>query len=135
MGHDPSNQNNPNIPPSQQPPYGQPPQSPYATPNTSGYQAGPYPGQYPQQGDATGGLIPYKNPLALIAYYTGVASLIPCLGLVLSLVAIVLAILGLMAVKKNPVISGTAHAWVAIALSLFSIFYHVGVVVLMSVLK
>lgn len=130
MGNDPSNQGNRNLPPFQQAPYGQPPHSPYATPKTTSYQTG----QHPQQGDATGGLIPYKNPMALIAYYTGVAALIPCLGLVLSVVAIVLAILGLKAVKKNPIISGTAHAWVAIALSLFSILYHVGVIILMSVL-
>jgi len=33
-------------------------------------------------GDATGGVIPYKNPPALIAYYCGIFSLLPILGLV-----------------------------------------------------
>jgi len=32
-------------------------------------------------GDNTGGLIPYKNPKALIAYYLGIFSLFPLLGL------------------------------------------------------
>lgn len=69
--------------------------------------------------------------MALIAYYTGVAALIPCLGLILSVVSIILAVLGLRAAKQNPVISGTAHAWVGIGLSLFSMFYHVAIVVFM----
>jgi hypothetical protein len=73
--------------------------------------------------------------MALISYYTGVAALIPCLGLVLSLVSIVLAILGLRAVKQNPAISGTAHAWIGIALSLFSLFYHLAIIALMVLFR
>ncbi len=129
-----SNPNQPNQPPyMQNQPPGQPPYAPYAPPQgTQPYQQ-PYPGQYPQQGDATGGLIPYKNPMALISYYVGVASLIPCIGLVLALVSIVLAILGLRAAKQNPIISGRAHAWVGIALSLFSGFYHTAIIVFMVI--
>ena len=44
-----------------------------------------------EQGDATGGIIPYKNGPALMAYYLGIFSLIPCLGLVLAIPAFVLA--------------------------------------------
>ena len=33
------------------------------------------------QGDATGGLIPYKNAPALLAYYISLLSLIPILGI------------------------------------------------------
>lgn len=35
------------------------------------------------QGDHTGGVIPYKNPQALTAYYLAVASLIPCIGIIM----------------------------------------------------
>ncbi|MGC1276374.1 MAG: GYF domain-containing protein [Planctomycetaceae bacterium] len=68
------------------------------------------------QGDSTGGLIPYKNAPALIAYYLAVFSLIPCLGLPLGIAAVVLGVMGLKKRKENPAISGTAHAWIGIVL-------------------
>lgn len=43
--------------------------------------------------DATGGVIPYKNPAALIGYYVGVFGLVPMLGVPLALAAIVLGVL------------------------------------------
>lgn len=72
----------------------------------------------PQQAetDATGGLIPYKNPPALIGYYVSVFSLIPCLGLLLGPIAIVLGIIGLRKKAQHPNVRGTAHALVAIIL-------------------
>lgn len=68
------------------------------------------------QSDATGGVIPYKNPYALTSYYLAVFSLIPCIGLVLGIPAIVLGVIGLKKHKQNPQIHGTAHAWVGIIL-------------------
>jgi hypothetical protein len=68
------------------------------------------------EGDATGGLIPYKNGKALAAYYTGVFSLIPCLGAILGPIAVVLGIMGLKYAKKHPIASGQAHAVVGIVL-------------------
>src|SRR5947209_15913131 len=62
------------------------------------------------------GLIPYRNPQALIAYYCGVFALIPCLGLALGPVALVLGILGLNYKKKNPSAGGTGHAIAGIVL-------------------
>ena len=54
-----------------------PPVNPYAA-----SAGGQLPPQNPSsETDATGGLIPYKNPHALIAYYLGLFSLFPCLGL------------------------------------------------------
>ena len=61
-------------------------------------------------------LIPAKNPSALIAYYCGVFSLVPCLALLLGLVAVILGIWGLKAIEKQPELPGKAHAWVGIAL-------------------
>jgi hypothetical protein len=76
-----------------------------------------YPG-YPAatEGDATGGLIPYKNPAALIAYYLGIFSLMPCIGILLAVPAFILGIVGLKQRAKNPVIKGSVHAWIGIVL-------------------
>lgn len=67
-----------------------------------------------QQGDSTGGLIPYKNPSALLAYYLGILSGLPLIGLPFGIAAFVLGIKGLQAKKANPVIKGTAHAAIGI---------------------
>lgn len=84
------------------------------------YQASPFAQpqvQYPaNQGDSTGGLIPYKNPHALIAYYLGLFSLFPCIGLLLAIPAFILGIMGLQRFKKNPVIKGSVHAWIGIVM-------------------
>ncbi len=61
-------------------------------------------------------MIPYKNPKALIGYYLGIFSLIPCLGLPLGIAALVLGVLGLRAAKVQPNARGKVHAWVAIVL-------------------
>jgi hypothetical protein len=76
--------------------------------------AGNYPAQ--GQGDATGGMIPYKNMPALIAYYLGIASLIPCIGIGFAIPAFVLGIVGLMKRKANPAVKGSVHAWIGIVL-------------------
>ena len=64
------------------------------------------------QGDATGGLIPYKNTAALIAYYCGVFSIIPCCAI--GIVALVLGIKGLKYAKAHPEAKGQVHAWIGI---------------------
>jgi hypothetical protein len=81
------------------------------------------------EGDATGGLIPYKNPKALISYYCGVFSLIPCLGLILGPIALVLGLLGLSYKKQHPTAGGTAHAVVGIVLGSLVLLGHLGVIV------
>lgn len=64
--------------------------------------------------DATAGIIPYKNPPALIAYYMGVFSLIPFVGFFLSIAAFILGIIGLKRKKKHPNAKGSVHAWIGI---------------------
>ena len=81
-------------------------------------------------GDATGGVIPYKNPQALTSYYLGVFSLIPLLGFVLGCVAVPLGIIGLRKRKAMPQIRGTAHAWVGIILGGLSVLGHIAVIAL-----
>ena len=68
------------------------------------------------EGDATGGVIPYKNVPALAGYYCAVFSLIPCFGLVLGPAAFILGILGLRAASQNPAVKGQVHAWIGIVL-------------------
>jgi hypothetical protein len=64
--------------------------------------------------DATGGIIPYKNPKALIAYYLGILSGLPMIGLPLGVAAFVLGIQGLKARQRNPAIKGSVHAGIGI---------------------
>ena len=47
-------------------------------------------------------VIPYKNAPALIGYYLGIFSLIPCIGGVLALGAVPLGIVGLRNARANP---------------------------------
>lgn len=85
---------------------------------------GPPPLYGAQQGDATGGVIPYKNPKALTAYYLGIFGLFPIIGPVLAIPAIILGVLGLKARKLNPAVKGSVHAWIGIVLGLISLLYH-----------
>ncbi len=80
------------------------------------------------EGDATGGVIPYKNPPALIAYYCGVFSLIACVPFFVPvpIVALVLGIKGLRKAKAEPQVKGQVHAWIGIVCG--SIFTVVGLV-------
>jgi hypothetical protein len=87
------------------------------------------------EGDATGGIIPYKNPKALIAYYLGILSGLPLIGLPLGLAALILGILGLRDRSQNPVIKGSVHAAIGIGCGgfFFLLWSVVAVLVLVSV--
>jgi hypothetical protein len=64
--------------------------------------------------EAVATIIPYKNPAALVAYYLGLFSCFPVLGLPLAIVALVLAVKGFKARRLNPQAHGSAHAWIGI---------------------
>jgi hypothetical protein len=84
-------------------------QSPQQVPNDP-HRHGP-----PGQGDATGGIIPYKNPPALAAYYIGIVSMLCCfVGLPVGIVAVVLGIMGLQKRARQPEVKGSVHAWIGI---------------------
>ncbi len=69
------------------------------------------------EGDSTGGVIPYKNPSALMAYYFSIGTLICCVTpLPLGIIPVALGIIGLRKRKENPVIKGSVHAWIGIVL-------------------
>lgn len=61
-------------------------------------------------GEAVSTIIPYKNAKALIAYYLGVFSFIPCLGHLLGPAALILGILGLRYARAHPTAKGGGHA-------------------------
>lgn len=84
----------------------------------------------PQAGDATGGIIPYKNPHALTSYYLGVFSIIPFIGFVLGCIAVPLGVSGLRKRKAMPQIRGTAHAWIGIVIGGISVVVHLALVAL-----
>lgn len=68
------------------------------------------------QGDSTGGIIPYKNPSALIAYYCGIFSLLPCIGLIPGIAGLILGIRGLQYRSRHPEVRGSVHAWIGVVM-------------------
>jgi hypothetical protein len=68
-----------------------------------------------------GGIIPYRNGMALASYYCGVFSLIPCLWGTVSLLAIIFGILGLNKAKANPQLGGKGHSITGIVLGSITI--------------
>ncbi len=87
------------------------------------------------EGDATGGIIPYKNPKALIAYYLGILSGLPLIGLPFGIAAFVLGIMGLRDRQRTPVIKGSIHAGIGIGCgAIFTIFWTVVIVAIVMAL-
>jgi hypothetical protein len=78
------------------------------------------------QDNAASIIIPYKNGMALAAYYCGVFSLIPCAGGLLGPAAFILGILGLRFARKNPTAHGTGHAIAGIVLGGITGLAHIG---------
>jgi hypothetical protein len=78
-------------------------------------------------------LIPYKNPKSLVAYYCGVFSLIPCMGLILGPIALIFGILAMRYAQKNPTARGAGHAITGIILGSLTTLGNWGVLILMLV--
>jgi hypothetical protein len=74
-------------------------------------------------------LIPTKNPKALVAYYCGVFSIIPCLALVLGPIALIFGVLGLRFAKANPSAKGAGHAIVGIVLGALTTLVNWGLLI------
>jgi len=83
--------------------------------------------------DATGGVIPYKNGMALGAYYCAVFSFIPGVGCLLGPVAIVLGVMGILYANKHPKARGMGHAVFGIVGGLVGPFFIVGVAAALGV--
>ncbi len=69
-------------------------------------------------------IIPYKNVKALVAYYLGIFSMIPLLGLILTLPALILGFAGLAQARARPHTKGIIHCWVGIITAIISLSYH-----------
>ena len=69
-----------------------------------------------EQDNPMSAVVPYKNPKALIAYYLGIFSLIPCIAIPLGISAFILGVLGLKFLKTHPNAHGKVHAWIGIVL-------------------
>ena len=82
------------------------------------------PGSESREAAVVSTVIPYKNPMALTAYYLGIFSLIPLLGGVLALPAVALGVLGLRRRSANPTAKGAVHAWFGIVLGTLSLVGH-----------
>ena len=72
-------------------------------------------------------IIPTGNPSALIGYYLGVASLIPLVGILTGLPAIILGGVGISKAKANSSAGGMGHAITAIVLGLIGVLVQVGI--------
>jgi hypothetical protein len=79
-----------------------------------------------EENDVVATLIPYKNGLALAAYYCGVFGFVPPLGLVLGPVSLVLGIFGLRYSWRIPLAKGGIHAITGIILGIVDVFVSTG---------
>ncbi len=104
------------------------PANPFSSPMRGGKEPHPVYAANPNEGDATGGLIPYKNPHALIAYYLGIVALLPLIGLPFGIASIILGVSGLRKRKANPVIKGSVHAIIGICGGVFSLICGGGII-------
>ncbi|MDB6122590.1 MAG: hypothetical protein JWQ71_1583 [Pedosphaera sp.] len=91
----------------------------------------------PAPNDTVSTIIPYKNPQALIAYYLGIFSFIPFIGLFLGVAAFILGIRGLGFAKRNPGSKGRVHAWIGIIVGgFFGILYLIfGVLLVIGIMS
>jgi hypothetical protein len=69
--------------------------------------------------DSLSTVIPYRNVPALVAYYLAVFSLLPCIGALLGLIALILGVKGLRLARENPDAKGRVHAWIGIVVGGF----------------
>jgi hypothetical protein len=70
---------------------------------------------------------------ALFAYYCGVFSLIPCIGGILGLAAVILGFVGLRVAGDQPSAKGKVHAWIGIILGGVILVLHIGAIVLIVI--
>ena len=83
--------------------------------------------------DTLGGMIPTKNGPALGAYYLGIFSIIPFLGIALGVAALILGIKGLRRVREHPEVKGKVHAWVGVITGgVFALLYLILIVIIVA---
>lgn len=75
----------------------------------------------PSPDDFVGRMIPTGNKPALISYYVAFAALIPALGLIAAIVAIVFGVKGVQLERRHPEVRGGLHAWFGIVFSVLCV--------------
>ncbi|HIJ64832.1 MAG TPA: hypothetical protein HPP77_02690 [Candidatus Hydrogenedentes bacterium] len=95
---------------------------------------GAQPGAHTSGADeALATIVPYRNPYGLTAYYLGIFSIIPCLGLFLGITGLALGIAGVVYAKRHPEAKGKVHAWIGILVGgLFGLLNLVAIVVMLA---
>jgi hypothetical protein len=88
------------------------------------------PAKTPDETMAT--IVPYRNPCALFAYYTGIFSFIPLLGLLLAPAAFVLGAMGLRRRLRDSGAHGLAHALIGLFAGGFFTLVHWGLLFFMA---
>jgi hypothetical protein len=73
----------------------------------------------PSPDDFVGRMIPTGNKPALIAYYTSLAALVPGLGIVAGIVAVIFGVRGIRLARAHPEVRGGLHAWFGVILGGF----------------
>ena len=81
--------------------------------------SGPAPQSPSSAADTVSSIIPYRNVPALVAYYLAVFSILPCIGALLGLIALILGVKGLRVARENPDAKGRVHAWIGIVVGGF----------------
>lgn len=89
----------------------------------------------PRHGDGVATIIPYRNGMALAAYYCGVFGLIPILGFVLGPLALIFGIIGFIKARKSPEAHGTGHAIAGIILGIIDPILWIGIGYLIWVMR
>jgi hypothetical protein len=96
--------------------------NPYQTPLA---EPSPLAGEvvYASVAGSTPPIVPGQNGPAQVAFYLGLCSIVPCLGLPLGAAAVYYALQGFRLQQENPIVGGGTQAWIgAIAGSLFGLF-------------
>jgi len=86
-----------------------------------------------QSTSAVDRIIPTKNVKALLAYYAGVFSIVPCFSPILGPTAIILGTLGLNECKRNPELPGRGHAITGIVIGSIMTFLVLVLAVLIAI--
>ena len=86
----------------------------------------------PSPDDFVGRMIPTGNKPALISYYVAYGSLIPCLGVVAAVVAVIYGIKGIHLERRYPEVRGGLHAWFGVIFSLLCVAGQIAVAFLMA---
>ena len=112
------------------------PEPPEARPEPEPYRRPPPPGYYDdafvRRRDPVESFIPSRNMRGLLAYYLGVFSFIPCLGLFLGPAALILGILGVRYRNRNPAAGGVGHAISGIVMGSITGLANWGVVIFVT---